>query len=85
MGPRAGLDRCGKSHPHWDSIPGPFRMSYKAGIITISHTSDSKNNDAINYRVLETPLTFRRRIKSRLPFAGIIRRLSYSTCFQDKG
>jgi len=23
MGPRAGLDRCGKSHPHWDSIPGP--------------------------------------------------------------
>ena len=30
-------------------------------------------------------LTFRRRIKSRLPFAGIIRRLSYSTRFQDKG
>ena len=30
-------------------------------------------------------LTFRRRIKSRLPFAGIIRRLSYSTGFQDKG
>ena len=29
-------------------------------------------------------LTFRHRIKSRLPFAGIIRRL-YSTCFQDKG
>ena len=23
MGPRAGLDRCGKSHPHQDSIPGP--------------------------------------------------------------
>ena len=21
--PRAGLDRCGKSRPHWDSIPGP--------------------------------------------------------------
>ena len=30
-------------------------------------------------------LTFRRRIKSRLPFAGIIRRLPYSTRFQDKG
>ena len=30
-------------------------------------------------------LTFRRRIKSRLPFAGIIRRLTYSTRFQDKG
>ena len=32
-----------------------------------------------------TSLTFRRRIQSRLPFAGIIRRLSYSTRFQDKG
>ena len=32
-----------------------------------------------------TTLTFRRRIKSRLPFAGIIRRLPYSTRFQDKG
>ena len=30
-------------------------------------------------------LTFRRPIKSRLPFAGIIRRLPYSTRFQDKG
>ena len=23
VGPRAGLDRCGKYHPHRDSIPGP--------------------------------------------------------------
>jgi len=23
LGPRAGLDRCGKSRPHRDSIPGP--------------------------------------------------------------
>ena len=23
MGPRAGLNRCGKSRPHRDSIPGP--------------------------------------------------------------
>ena len=30
-------------------------------------------------------LIFRRRIKSRLPFAGIIRRLQFSTRFQDKG
>jgi hypothetical protein len=22
MGPRASLDGCGKSHPHWDSIRG---------------------------------------------------------------
>ena len=32
-----------------------------------------------------TSLTFRRRIKSRLPFAGIIRRLPYSTRLQDEG
>ena len=30
-------------------------------------------------------LTFKRRIKSRLPFAGIIRSSPYSTRFQDKG
>jgi len=35
--------------------------------------------------VLLRTLTFRRRIKSNLPFAGIIRRLPYSTRFQDKG
>ena len=23
VGPRAALDGCGKSRPHWDSIPGP--------------------------------------------------------------
>jgi len=31
------------------------------------------------------PLTFRHRIKYRLPFAGIIKSLPYSTRFQDKG
>ena len=25
VGPRAGLDRCGKPRPHRDSIPGPSR------------------------------------------------------------
>jgi len=30
-------------------------------------------------------LTFKHRITSRLPFAGIIRSSSYSTSFQDKG
>jgi hypothetical protein len=25
VGPRASLDGCGKSHPHRDSIPGPFK------------------------------------------------------------
>jgi hypothetical protein len=26
VGPRDGLDRCGKSRPHQDSIPGPSRL-----------------------------------------------------------
>ena len=30
-------------------------------------------------------LTFKRRIKSRLPFAGIIRSSPYSSRFQDNG
>ena len=30
-------------------------------------------------------LTFKRRIKFRLPFSGIIRSSPYSTSFQDKG
>ena len=33
----------------------------------------------------ENLLTFKRRIKSRLPFAGIIMSSPYSTRFQDKG
>ena len=32
-----------------------------------------------------TGLSFKRRIKSRLPFAGIIRSAPYSPRFQDKG
>ena len=27
LGPRAGLDRCGKCRPHRDSIPGPSSQS----------------------------------------------------------
>ena len=34
---------------------------------------------------LETILTFKRRIKSHLPFAGVIRYSPYSSRFQDKG
>ena len=38
-----------------------------------------------NRVVLGEILTFKRRIKSHLPFAGIIRSSPYSTGFQDKG
>jgi len=33
VGPRASLDRCGKSHPHRDSIPGPSSQQ-PVGILT---------------------------------------------------
>jgi hypothetical protein len=26
MGPTVGLDRCEKSRPHWNLIPGPFSL-----------------------------------------------------------
>ena len=35
--------------------------------------------------ILTAVLTFKRQIKSHLPFEGIIRSSPYSTCFQDKG
>ena len=34
LGPRAGLDRCGISRPHRDSIPGPS-SSYRVSIPTM--------------------------------------------------
>ena len=36
MGPRAGLDRCGKSRPHQDSIPVPSIQSVIQGIFNSS-------------------------------------------------
>jgi len=47
--------------------------------------SVSNENTQASALPLSYALTFRRRIKSRLPFAGIIKRLPYSTLFQNKG
>ena len=46
-----------------------------------------KNNIKMYIKTAPTSfgVTFKRRIKSRLPFAGIIRSSPYSTRFQDKG
>ena len=41
--------------------------------------------DRDRWRALETALTFKRRIKSHMPFAGIIRSSPYSPRFQDNG
>ena len=43
VGPRAGLDRCGKSRPHWDSISDRqtrseslYRLSYRGPLFDSS-------------------------------------------------
>jgi len=35
VGPEAGLDGCGKSHPHQDSIPGPIIYDNKYACVYI--------------------------------------------------
>ena len=63
-------------------------------IVKFRHVTEKATLSSMNHRLIPflnqryritDVLTFRRRIKSRLPFAGIIRRLPYSTRFQDKG
>jgi hypothetical protein len=38
LGPGAGLDRCGKSRPHWDSIPKPSSLQRVAIPTELSRT-----------------------------------------------
>jgi len=51
----------------------------------------SEKTAAFNFRVVgikkleDLRLNFKRRIKSHLPYEGIIRSSPYSTSFQDKG
>ena len=47
--------------------------------------STACTGDNLYYVLFFICLTFKRRIKSHLPFAGIIRGSPYSTRFQDKG
>ena len=51
MGPRAGLDGCGKSRPNRDSIEGPavsseslYRMRYPNGNILAEAITDSEGS-----------------------------------------
>jgi hypothetical protein len=38
VGSRVGLDGCGKSRPHRDSIPGPSSQSWNSTVINLSGT-----------------------------------------------
>jgi len=59
------------------------RTAYKPILISAKLKTGKRRHKT--ERIVRSPLNFRRRIKSRMPFAGIIRRLPYSTRFQDKG
>ena len=69
--------------------PPPFTITYTHrphttmclwNLVTIRHSVST-----VQERMVFERLTFKRRIKSHLPFAGIIRSSPYSPRFQDKG
>ena len=67
----------------------PFRCVATSGLYSPTYAQPSAIKQIRQALKIGLPslrtLTFRRWIKSRLPFAGIIRSSPYSTGFQDKG
>ena len=59
MGPRAGLDACGKSRPHRDSIPGPYRVAIPTALsLPASSVGGSKLvHSSARTRVMDVPHT----------------------------
>jgi len=57
-GPRAGMDRCGKSRPHRDSSPGPSSQYRVATPTTLSRptrtTSSSSKSSMLNQLLSKT-------------------------------
>ena len=48
VGPRAGLDVCGKYRLHWDSIPGPCNPQRVAMLTTLFRLTNKYVNKEIN-------------------------------------
>jgi len=63
-----------------------LRLQFSMSMFFRSYSTDSSHL-TLSFPTLWVPsgLTFKRRIKSRLQFAGVIRISPYSTRFQDKG
>ena len=75
-----------KSYQNYNKLPetaGRTQVRQKLSEVRITSHRSKYQSTETSWR--EGGLTFRRRIKSRLPFAGIIRSSPYSTRFQDKG
>jgi hypothetical protein len=87
---------CPLSCISWNSLPESSEhcaLADKAAVAgkprrILIHLSDTLITISFKFLQLGSRaviLTFKRRIKSRLPFAGIIRSSPYSILFQDKG
>jgi hypothetical protein len=75
--------RCDR-YPRWQKRKVSPKLSW-LNLCFKTRVSRKSLNYPLERDVSWKGLTFKRRIKSRLPFDGIIRRLRYSTRFQDKG
>ena len=66
---------------------GQLYTSNVIGYVSIpkSNSENSLQSSLCLFLLDSLNLTFKRRIKSHLPFASIIRSSPYSTSFQDKG
>ena len=74
-----GLNMLGMSEVRW-RVFGEMTI-HDGAIFIYSERPQDDNNSREGVGIL----TFKRRIKSHLPFAGIIRSSPYSPRFQDKG
>jgi hypothetical protein len=50
MGPRAGLDGCGKSRPHWDSIPGTSMKQTSLNLILVEQRCELAEREISQHR-----------------------------------
>ena len=77
-----------QNQQQWHTMGRAEQTSYH---LPNQHCATNSSKDNLTHQVapgcrIDTrTLTFKRRIKSHLPFADIIRSSSYSTGFQDKG
>jgi hypothetical protein len=74
VGPRAGLDGCGKSHPHRDSIPG-LSNQQRVAVPAELHPSTTTNGYRMLLKKRDRKTQFDRRKRTSqmgLQYLGLI-------------